>query len=94
MKRDDFKKIIKIFSFWRIDKRKGDYRLPNGKYLSDYLKKLAAKLLEQNQLAIRADGNIGEIVGEKIFIPFGEDEDILPEQQEKAIKNLIKEMFY
>lgn len=94
MKRDDFKKIIKIFSFWRIDKRKGDYRLPNGKYLSDYLKKLAAKLLEQNQLAIRADGNIGEIVGEKIFIPFGENEDILPEQQEKAIKNLIKEMLY
>lgn len=30
MKREDFKKIIKLRSFWKIDKRKGDYNLLIG----------------------------------------------------------------
>ena len=35
MKREDFKKIIKLRSFWKIDRRKGNYKLPNGKFLDN-----------------------------------------------------------
>ena len=37
MKREDFKKIIKLRSFWKIDKRKGNYKLPGGDNLSVYV---------------------------------------------------------
>ena len=43
MKREDFKKIIKLRSFWKIDRRKGNYKLPDGSWLSEYV----AKLIEQ-----------------------------------------------
>ena len=31
MKRTDFMKIIKLRSVWKVDRRKGNYKLPNGK---------------------------------------------------------------
>lgn len=40
MKRDDFKKIIKLRSIWKIDRRKGNYTLPNGEKLTIYVKNL------------------------------------------------------
>ena len=94
MKRTDFKQVVKIFSFWRIDKRKGNYKLPSGAKLSDYLENLAAELLERNNLAIRADGSVRELINGKIFKPFGNDETTTPEQQEKAVHGLIMEMLY
>lgn len=36
MLRKDFIKIIRLRSFWKVDKRKGDYRLPSGDRLSSY----------------------------------------------------------
>ena len=39
MKREDFKKIIKLRSFWKIDKRKGNYKLPNGNTFQDQFAK-------------------------------------------------------
>lgn len=94
MKRDDFKQVVKIFSFWKIDKRKGNYRLPSGAKLSEYLEGLALDLLTRNNLAIRADGSVGEMVDGRIFKPFGNDETTTPEQQEKAVHALIMEMLY
>lgn len=91
MKRNDFKQVVKIFSFWKIDKRKGNYTLPNGAKLSEYLQNLVSEILERNNLAIRSDGSVGEILNGIIFKPFG-DETTTPEQQEKAVHALIFEM--
>ena len=48
MERADFKKVIKIMSGWRIDKRKGNYRLPNGEKLSGYVCTIMGKFLHNN----------------------------------------------
>lgn len=94
MKRSELKQVIEIFSFWSIDKRKGDYKLPSGVRISDYLERLTSELLRRNSLAIRADGSVGELIDGKIFKPFGNDEMTTPEQQEKAIHALIMEMLH
>lgn len=92
MKRNDFKQVVKIFSIFQIDKRKGNYTLPNGAKLSEYLQNLVSEILERNNLAIRSDGSVGEILNGKIFKPFGDDETTTPEQQEKRCTALIIEM--
>lgn len=56
MKREDFKKIIKLRSFWKIDKRKGDYKLPSGDKLSKYIRKLVISQMQLDNLLI------GEII--------------------------------
>lgn len=91
IKRNDFQKIIKIMSFWKIDKRRGNYRLPSGARLSAYLEELTKKFLKNNGLAIAENGNIYEIVGGRIFKPFSDDESISAEEQEKRIKRIIFE---
>ena len=53
MKREDFKKVIKLRSFWKIDRRKGNYKLPNGKMLSDYITSLVESQMKLDNLAIR-----------------------------------------
>lgn len=45
MKRNDFEKVVRAFSDWRIVRRKGDYSLPCGN-LSDYLNNLVHELLQ------------------------------------------------
>lgn len=90
MKRNDFKIIIKICSFWKIDKRKGNYKLPNGETLRNYLFKLINELLIKNNWAISNNGNIYEVINELIYIPFGENEAL--GNQEERIKELIREM--
>ena len=58
MKREDFKKIIKLRSFWKIDKRKGNYKLPNGKRLSDYVTGLVESQMKLDNLGIGLNGDL------------------------------------
>ena len=58
MKREDFKKIIKLRSFWKIDRRKGDYKLPNGERLSIYITKLVESQMKLDNLGIRLNGDL------------------------------------
>ena len=58
MTREDFKKIIKLRSFWKIDKRKGNYKLSNGKRLSDYITDLVESQMKLDNLGIRANGDL------------------------------------
>ena len=56
MKRDDFKKIIKLRSIWKIDRRKGNYTLPNGEKLTIYVKKLVESQMKIDNLLIASNG--------------------------------------
>lgn len=94
MKRADFKKVIKIMSDWRIDKRKGDYRLPNGEILSGYVCTITEKFLHNNGMAIAEDGNIYYIINDEMFIPFVSDEKYDYLTQSERIEKLVKEMIY
>ena len=58
MKRNDFIKIIKLRSFWKIDKRKGNYKLPNGTYLSSYVGELIESQMKIDSLGIMNDGDL------------------------------------
>lgn len=55
MKRENFKKIIKLRSCWKIDKRKGNYELPSGKHLLDYILDLVESQMKLDGLGIRAN---------------------------------------
>lgn len=57
MKREDFKKIIKLRSFWKIDRRKGNYKLANGR-LSDYVTDLVESQMKLDNLGIRENGDL------------------------------------
>lgn len=92
MKRKDFKTVVRCFSYWKIDKRKGDYKLPSGCRLSHYLEDLVFDLLKKHNLAIRSDGNVGTILNGKIFVAFGDDQ-VIPDQ-ERAVSKLVCEMIY
>ena len=94
MKRADFKKIIKIMSDWRIDKRKGNYHLPNGEKLSDYVCTIAERFLHNNGMAIAGNGNIYPIIGDIIFIPFADDEQYEYLTQTERIEKIVKEMIH
>ena len=58
MKREDFKKIIKLRSVWKIDKRKGNYVLPNGEKLSSYVRELVESQMKLDNLLIRNNGDL------------------------------------
>ena len=58
MKREDFKQIIKLRSYWKIDKRRGNYMLPNGKWLASYVRELVVSQLEVDNLGIRKNGEL------------------------------------
>lgn len=104
MKREDFIKVIKIRSNWKIDKRKGNYQLPNGTYLKDYIRRIVEQQLEVDHLVITQDGNLcsGQFgtwnPEEKRFtdfiaiVPFGENEACSYDEQEKRISNIVNEI--
>ena len=58
MKREDFKQIIKLRSYWKIDKRRGNYMLPSGKWLISYVRDLVISQLEVDKLGIRKNGEL------------------------------------
>ena len=104
MKREDFKKIIKLRSFWKIDKRKGDYKLPNGKRLSDYVADLVESQMKLDNLAIRENGDLCIASGGRWNVDTKEFEDytLMPafqktevcsfDDMEKRISVLVREI--
>jgi hypothetical protein len=96
MKREEFKQVVKAFSFWRIDKRKGNYRLPSGARLSFYLEELTSDLCNNNKIAFAKNGNVYAVLKQGnddiIFIPFAEDENFNNAEQEKRIKSFAWEL--
>lgn len=107
MKREDFKKIIKLRSFWKIDKRKGDYKLPSGDKLSKYIRKLVVSQMQLDNLLISENGDLfpgsGGTVNKELkqindytIFHLGPvpNEVCTWEQMEKRIDHLIFEMLH
>lgn len=98
MTRENFKKIIKLRSCWKIDKRKGDYKLPSGDNLSSYVSDLVYQQLEVDKIAIASDGNLYSYGGGGynedfvIWIPFSENETCSYDMQERRVNILIREI--
>lgn len=106
MKREDFKKIIKLRSIWKIDRRKGNYTLPNGEKLTVYVKIMVESQMKIDNLLISSDGDLyfgtgGEWDTERkefndfiIYPPFSGKEICTLDEMEKRIKSLINEIVY
>ncbi len=106
MKRDNFKKIIKLRSFWKIDKRKGNYRLPNGKFLSDYVRDLVESQIKLDHLGIRSNGDLCNVVGggwnsetknldDYTLMPAFQPNEVCSwDDMENRIKSLVHELLY
>ena len=100
MKRNDFIGIIKLRSFWSIDKRKGNYELPSGGKLSAYVRSLVDGQLELDKLAITDDGNLCPAFlicsnGKSEYLlmhPFGNNESCSWSEQERRIERLVLEI--
>lgn len=104
MTRKNFIKIIKLRSFWKIDKRRGNYKLPSGAYLSDYVAELVEQQLAIDKLGIRKDGSLVFCTGGnwneankdfddyKLIIPFGDTEACSFDNMEKRINKLVSEI--
>ena len=104
MKREDFKKIIKLRSFWKIDKRKGNYKLPNGKRLSDYITSLVESQMKLDNLGIRANGDLCVVSGgvwntetkdfdDYTLMPEFKDNEVCSyDEMENRIKSIVYEI--
>lgn len=104
MKRKDFMQIIKLRSIWKFDKRKGNYKLPNGKHLSAYIRELVESQMKIDNLGIRENGDLcfcsgGEWNTEtKAFddytlMPGFQDNEICSyDDMEKRINRLVNEI--
>lgn len=104
MKRNDFKQIIKLKSYWKVDKRKGNYKLPNGSYLKDYISELVYREMEFEKLGISEDGNLYAGTSAKydsnikgftdycLFVPFKDFESVSYDEMERRISILINEI--
>lgn len=92
MKREELKKIIKLTSFWKIDKRKGDYKLPSGCRLSDYLEGVVWKFVDAFNLAILGNGEIADKIGDYIEKPFSAAEPFDRGEQYKRRAELVAEI--
>lgn len=58
MKRENFIKIIRLRSKYKITPRKGNYKLPSGSPLSKYVAKLVKSELELDGLLVRSNGDL------------------------------------
>lgn len=96
MKRENFKSIIKNRSCWKIDKRKGNYTLPNGERLNTYIESLVNSQMEIDNLGVAEDGNLyfSDIKLERVVIypPFKDAESCSWDDHEKRIERLIYEI--
>lgn len=104
MTRENFKKIIKLRSEWKIDKKKGDYKLPNGKPLSHYIAHLVETQMEIDHLGIRENGDFcfmdgGEWNPElkkfdeyRLMPAFENNESCSRDEMESRIKYLVYEI--
>ena len=106
MKREDLKKIIKLRSIWKIDKRTGDYKLPNGEHLLTYIKSLVESQMKLDNLGVDSDGNLCLVTGGKWneekkdfddynLLPAFQDNEVCPyDEMEKRINRLVHELLY
>lgn len=106
MKREDFKKIIKLRSIWKIDKRKGNYKLPNGEYLLTYIKNLVESQMKLDKLGVMACGNLcfmsggdwntqtKEFNNYTLMPAFEDNESCSYDEMEKRINRLAHELLY
>ena len=104
MKREDFKKIIKLRSFWKIDRRKGNYKLPNGDKLSNYVQRLVESQMKLDGLGIRANGDLCMVSGgvwnkdtksfdDYVLMPAFQDNEICSfDDMEKRIRVIVSEV--
>jgi len=103
MKRDDFKKIIKLRSFWVIEKGK-NYHLASGKPISDYISDLVESQMKVDNLGILENGNLcfctGGIWNEgkswfmdyELYPPFKDTEICSYDEMQERIESLVKEI--
>lgn len=106
MKREDFKKIIKLRSCWKIDKRRGNYTLLDGSHLLDYLSGLVDSQMQLDNLGVRSNGDLCFMYGgdwntetkefdDYTLMPdFEENEVCSFYEMEKRIKLLTQELLY
>lgn len=104
MKREEFKKIIKLRSCWKIDKRKGNYELPSGNKLSSYVRELVESQMKLDNLLIRSNGDLcfgfggewntetNEFDNYTLMPAFQEDEICSYDEMERRINCLIREL--
>lgn len=96
MKRTDFIKIIRLRSCWKIDKRRGNYDLPNGKRLSTYIKHLVKTQMEIDTLLIRENGDLCngfEMFDDYTLMPpFEDNEKCSIDEMERRINKLVYEI--
>lgn len=93
MTRNEFKQVIKIMSFWKIDKRRGNYKLPNGNRLSDYLERFTLDFLRRSLKAIAKDGTVQDWLSpDTIFYPFRDNEPLDWTEQAERVRALVAEM--
>lgn len=102
MKREDFKQIIKLRSVWKINKRKGNYELPNGEHLRTYIEKLVCEQMKLDHLMVRENGDLCSYLGgdwkngdfeDYILTPSFQDNEICDyDEMEKRIRRLALEI--
>lgn len=105
MKREDFKQIIKLRSYWKIDRRKGDYKLLNGNHLSDYIRDLVESQMKLDNLGIRENGDLCFCSGGEwntktnefdnytlMLAPAFQDEICPYDEMERRVNCLIREL--
>ncbi|MCI7418908.1 MAG: hypothetical protein MSS65_04780 [Clostridium sp.] len=106
MKREDFKKIIKLRSCWKIDKRMGDYKLPSGEHLLTYIKRLVESQMKLDKLGVMACGDLCFMFGGDwntqtkefnnytLMPAFEDNESCSYDEMEKRINRLARELLY
>lgn len=99
IKRNDFTKIVKMLSFWKIDRRKGNYELVGGKKLKDYLFDLVQGFCLDNSLAFGDDGHLHYAEREKASVKMfyfwmPKVEETTSYEQVIRIERFISEMLY
>ena len=102
MTRANFIKIIKIRSIYQTGE--GNYRLPNGVKLSEYITELVEGQLDLDKLVISENGDLypgwgGEWNDETksfddytVFVPFGQDETCGYDRYQFRIRDLVDEI--
>ena len=87
MERKKFMQIIKLRSVWKIDKRRGDYTLPNGTKLSEYVERLVRSQMAVDHLAVRKNGDLCMYVGGTLNTEAKkfEDFELIPAFEENEI---------
>ena len=101
MTRKNFIQIIKLRSFWKIDKRKGNYALPSGEKLSDYITGIVESQIKIDNLGIMANGDLCTCSGGtwdaksknfcdyKLMPAFANSEICSYDEMERRIKKLV-----